>query len=117
MYCAFYRILLYLSNKCTININNYLFLIALLSVSMFILILREFLITYAEIGEGRGMHRVLVGKPEGKRPLGRPRRRWEDNIKTNLQEVGGGCGDLMDLGQDRNRWRALVSAVMNFRVP
>ena len=54
-------------------------------------------ITY--VGEGRGVHRVLVGKPEGKRPLGRPRRRWEDNIKIDLQEVGGSCGDWMELGQ------------------
>ena len=67
--------------------------------------------------EGRGVHRVLVGKPEGKRPLGRPRRRWEDNIKMAFQEVGGGCGDWMKLAQDRDRWRALVSTVMNFRVP
>ena len=69
------------------------------------------------MGEGRGVHRVLVGKSEGKRPLGRPRRRWEDNIKKDLREVGGGCGDWMELVQDRDRWRALVSAVMNFRVP
>ena len=68
------------------------------------------------MGEGRGLHRVLVGKPEGKRPLGRPRRRWEDNIQMDLQEVGGGCGDWMELAQDRDRWRALVSTVMNFRV-
>jgi hypothetical protein len=69
------------------------------------------------IGEGRGVYRVLVGKPEGKRPLGRPRRRWEDNIKTDLQEVGGGCGDWIELAQDRDRWRALVSTVRNLRVP
>ena len=68
------------------------------------------------MGEGRGVQRVLVGKPEGKRPLGRPRRRWEDNIKMDLQEVGGG-GDWMELAQDRDRWRALVNTVMNFRVP
>ena len=66
--------------------------------------------------EGRGVYRVLVGKPEGKRPLGRSRRRWEDNIKMNLQEVGGGCGDWMELAQDRDRWRALVSTVMHLRV-
>ena len=63
------------------------------------------------------MHRVLVEKSEGKRPLGRPRRRWEDNIKTDLHEVGGGCGDWMELAQDRERRRELVSTVMNFRVP
>jgi len=71
----------------------------------------------ARMGEGRRVHRVLVGKLEGKRPLGRPRRRWEDNIKINLQEVGGDCGDWMELAQDRERWRALVSTVMNLRVP
>ena len=70
----------------------------------------------ARMEEGRGAHKVLVGKPEGKRPLGRPRRRWEDNIKMDLQEVGRGCGNWMELAQDRDRWRALVSTVMNFRV-
>ena len=64
-----------------------------------------------------GVHRVLVGKPEGKRPLGRPRRRWEDNIKMDLQEVGGGRGDWMELAQDRDRWRALVGTVRDSRVP
>ena len=63
------------------------------------------------------MHRALVGKPEGKRPLGRPRRRWEDNIKIDLQEMGRGGGDWMELAQDRDRCRALVSKVMNLRVP
>jgi len=62
------------------------------------------------------VHRVLVGKPERKRPLGRPRRRWEDNIKMDLQEMEGG-GDWMELAQDRDRWRALVNTVMNLRVP
>ena len=69
------------------------------------------------MGEGRGVHRVLVGKPEGKRPLGRPRRRWEDNIKMDLREVGGGCEDWLELAQDRDGWRALVGTVMNLRVP
>ena len=71
----------------------------------------------ARMGEGRGVHRVLVEKPEGKRPLGRPRHRWEDNIKMVLQEVGGSCGDWMELAQDRDSWRALVSTVRNLRVP
>jgi hypothetical protein len=75
------------------------------------------IVQYVFPTEGRGVHKVLVGKPEGKRPLGRPRRRWEDNIKMDLQEVGRGYGDWMELAQDRDRWRALVSAVMNFRVP
>ena len=69
----------------------------------------------ARMEEGRGVHKVLVEKPEGKRPLGRRRRRWEDNIKMDL-EVGSGCGDWMLLAQDRDSWRALVSAVMNFGV-
>ena len=69
------------------------------------------------IGEGRVVHRVLVGKPEGKRPMWRPRRRWEDNIKMDLRKLVGGCEDWMELAQDRDVWRALVSTVMNFRVP
>jgi hypothetical protein len=68
-------------------------------------------------GEDRGVHRVLVGKPEGKRSLGRARRRREDNIKINLQNVGGGRVYWMELAQDRDRWRALVGTVRNFRVP
>jgi hypothetical protein len=69
------------------------------------------------MGEGRGVYRVLVGKPEGKRLLRRLRRRWEDNIRMDLQEVGWGCEDWIGLAQDRDRWWALVSAVMNLRVP
>jgi len=68
------------------------------------------------MGEWRGVHRVLVGKPEGERTLGRPRRSWEDNIKIDLREVGGG-GDWMELAQDRDRWWTLLNTVMNFRVP
>ena len=71
----------------------------------------------ARMGEERGVYRVLVGKPEGKRPLGRPRRRWVDNVGIDLQEVGGGYMDWIGLAQDRDRWRTLVSAVMNLRVP
>jgi len=71
----------------------------------------------ARMGEGRGVHRVLVGKPEGKSPLGRLRRGWEDNIKMDLQEVGGDCEDCMELAEGTDRWRALVSTVMNLRVP
>jgi len=69
------------------------------------------------MGERRGVYRVLVGKREGKRPLGRSRGRWESNIKVVLQEVGCGSMDWIELAQDRDRWRALVSAVMNLRVP
>ena len=71
----------------------------------------------ARMGEERGVYRVLVGKPDGRRPVGRPRRRWVDNIKMDLQEVGCGYMDWIGLAQDRDRWRTLLSAVMNFRVP
>jgi hypothetical protein len=71
----------------------------------------------AHMGEGRGVHRVLVWRPEGRRTLGKPRRRWGDNIKRDLQEVGGDCGDWMERAQDRDSWRALVSTVMNFGIP
>jgi hypothetical protein len=68
-------------------------------------------------GEGRGTYRVLVGNPEGKKPMGRPRRRWEDNIKTDLKELGCGGTEWIELAQDRDRRRALVNAVLNLRVP
>ena len=71
----------------------------------------------ARMGEGIGVYRVLVGKPEGKRPLERHRRRWEDNIKIDVQEVGCGGMDWIELAQDTDTWRALVNAVMNIRVP
>jgi len=71
----------------------------------------------ARMGEERGVYRVLVGKPEGKRPVGRPRLRWVDYIRMDLQEVGCGCMDWIGLAQDRDRWRTFVSAGMNLRVP
>jgi hypothetical protein len=69
------------------------------------------------MGEYGGVYRALVGKREGKRPLGRPRHRWEDNMKMDLQKVAEGHGDWMELAQDRDRWRALVGTVRDFRVP
>ena len=71
----------------------------------------------ARMGDSRSVYRVLVMKPEGKRPLGRPRSRWEDNVKTGLQEVECGGLDWIELAEDRDRWRSLVTAVMNRRVP
>ena len=71
----------------------------------------------ARMGEERGVYMVLLGKPEGRRPLGRPRRRWVDSIRMDLQEVGCGYMDWVGLAQDRDRWRMLVGAVMKFRVP
>ena len=81
------------------------------------IVCRISILQYSIALEGRGVHKVLVGKPEGKRPLGIPTRRWEDNIKMDLQEVGRSFGDWMELAQDRDSWRALVSTVMNLRVP
>jgi hypothetical protein len=72
---------------------------------------------FSTFGEGRGVYRVLVGKPEGKRQLGRRRCRWEDNVRMDLQEVGSGCEDWIGLAQDRDRWRALVIVVRNLRFP
>jgi hypothetical protein len=69
------------------------------------------------MGEVRGAYNILVGRPEGRRPLERPRRRWEDNIKMDLREIGFGDADLIHLAQDRDRWRALVNVVMNLQVP
>ena len=71
----------------------------------------------ARMGEERGVYMILVGKPEGRRPVGRSRRRWVENIRMDLQEVGCGYMDWIGLAQDRDRWRTLVSAVMNLRVP
>jgi hypothetical protein len=74
-------------------------------------------VNVARMGEKRGVQMVLVGKPQEKRPMERHRRRWEDNIKMNLQEVGVSCGDWIESDKDRDRWRVLVSTVKNFRVP
>ena len=71
----------------------------------------------ARVGDEKGLYRILVGKPEGRRPMGRPRLRWVDNISTNLQEVGCGYVDWIGLAQDSARWRTLVSVVMNLQVP
>jgi hypothetical protein len=71
----------------------------------------------ARMGEGRGVYRALVGGPEGKRPLGRPRRRWEDNIKMDLREIGIDVSNWIQLAQDRGRWQAFVNTIMNLRVP
>jgi hypothetical protein len=71
----------------------------------------------AGIGEKRSAYRILMGKPEEKRTHGRPKHRWEDNIKTDLREIGWGGMDCIDLAQDRDQWRALVNTVMNLRVP
>jgi hypothetical protein len=71
----------------------------------------------ARMGETRNAYRILVGKPDGKRPLGRPRRRWVDNIKMDFREVGWDGRDWIDLAQDMDRWKAYVNAVMNLRVP
>ena len=97
-----------LGNVCYYSVQNLLFS-SLLSKKLKIKIYRTIIFP--------GVHRVLVGKPEGKRPLGRPRRRWEDNIKMDFQEVGGNCGDWMELAQDRDRWRALMGTVRNLRFP
>jgi hypothetical protein len=72
---------------------------------------------YFKVGENRNAYRILVGMPEGKRPLGRPRRRWVDNIKMNLREIGWDGVDWIDMAQDRDQWRALVNTVLNLRVP
>jgi hypothetical protein len=119
----FYIILLpVLPLKCPYQ--NFVFpFLSAITCHMSCLLFRFYFITViivydvARMGEQKGVHRVLVGNPEGKRPLGRPRRKWEDNIKMDVQVVGGGRGDWMELAQDRDRWRALVSTVKNLRVP
>ena len=93
------------------NITPYIYIYVYIYIRVCVCVCVE------RMGQGRGVYRVLVGKPEGKRPLGRPRRRWEDNVKMDLQEVAGGCEDWMELSQDRDSWRALLRTVMNFRVP
>jgi hypothetical protein len=77
---------------------------------------KKWVVHIARMGENRNAYRILVGKPEGKKPLGRPRRRWVDNIRMDLGEVGWGGVDWIGLAKDRNRWRALVNLVLNLRV-
>jgi hypothetical protein len=86
-------------------------------ISIFLLLVHPAAGHVARMGEGRGAYRVLVRRPEERRQLGRPRGRWEDKIKMDLQEVGWGGMDWIDMAQDRDRWRAVVNAVMNLRVP
>ena len=96
-------------------IKNYEIVIKLLL--LLLLLMSRWAGHVARMGEERGVYRVFVGKPEGKRPLGRPRRRWVDDIRMDLQEVGCGYMDWIGLAQDMDRWRTFVSAVMNLRVP
>jgi len=102
-----------LKELCIICIITYITLIARNSI------IAQMILTghVARMGEERGVYRFLLGKPEGKRPLGRPRCKWVDNIRTDLQEVGCGYVDWIGLAQDRHSWRTLVSALMNIRVP
>jgi hypothetical protein len=84
---------------------------------VYILYIFIFVYVFIRMGEERGAYRILVGRPEGRRPLGRPRRRWEDDIGMDIREVGWGGMNWIELAQDRDRWRALVNAVVNLRVP
>jgi hypothetical protein len=98
----------YIQNLIFLNVNT----IMIFYICIFLLRIMRWEGHVARMGEGRGVYRVLVGKPEGKKPLGRHRRRWEDNIKADLQEVGCEGVDWIELAQDRDRWRALVNVVM-----
>jgi hypothetical protein len=103
-------------NLCILAINSHYFPTQLLPIGLYYSL---YLLTdmWHILGERRGAYRASVEKPEGRRPLGRPRRRWEDNIKMDLREVGCGGADWIDLAQDRDRWRVLVYTVMNLWVP
>ena len=108
-------------NKCTIYVNNICVLCGPGSTPNIVLVIKWRRMRWAgyvaRMGKEMGVYRVLVGKPEGRRPMGRPRCRWVDNIRMDLQEVGCGYTDWIGLAQDRDRWRTLVSAVMNLLVP
>ena len=116
----FFKVISYMFRKCSVGMRNEE-LNDLYSSPNIVRVIKSRRMRWAghvaRMGEEGGVYRVLVGKPEGRRPLGRPRRRWADNIRVDLQEVGCGYMDWIGLAQDRDRWRTLVSAVMNLRVP
>jgi hypothetical protein len=104
--------------KTARQVNIFITERVLLFIYLLIYLLLVYVLIYvARMGEVRGAYNILVGRPDGRRPLGRPRRRWEDNIKMDLREIVFGDVDWIRLAQDRDRWRTLVNTVMNLRVP
>jgi hypothetical protein len=118
-HCA--HIVLGLKNLMPLELQTILYMLAVFWTPSIVRVIKARRIRWAghvaRMGEMRGADNILVGRPEGRRPLGRPRRRWEDNIKMDLREIGFGDVDWIHLAQDRDRWRALVNTVMNLRVP